>query len=168
MDFRDLKEFIKDFFGYFLTFLVVIIISIYIISLQQVYGPSMNNTLKEGDIMILDKISYHIKSIQRNDIVVISFDNKIMIKRIIGLPKEKIEYKNNVLYINDKRYEEVNIEFKTGDFAPIELANDQYFVMGDNRLNSLDSRSYGPIKRENIIGRSNFRLWPLNKIGFVR
>ncbi len=167
MDFRDLTEFLKDSFKYFLVVVVVFFIVLFVATFHQVIGPSMEPHLKEGDVLLLDKLSYRFFKPSRNDIVVITQDSKNMIKRIIGLPGETISYKDNILYIDGKAYEEVNIEVATADFDQVSLGEDEYFVMGDNRINSSDSRDFGPVSKEHIIGRVVIRLWPINEFGFV-
>lgn len=126
-------------------------------------------TLKNGDILILNKLAHNYK---RFDIVVVKAHDAKLVKRIIGLPGESIEYRNNVLYIDGKVMNDVAIE-PTDDFSLEDLyglnkiPNEYYFVMGDNRDGSSDSRDYrvGLIKRENILGKTIFRLFPFNKIG---
>ena len=167
MDFRDLKEFIKDTFKYLLVVIGVFLIIMFVVTFQQVIGPSMEPTLKEGDVLLLDKITYRIFEPSRNDIVVIEEDSKNMVKRIIGLPGETISYKDNILYINDESYEETHIDVATSDFDSITLKEDEYFVMGDNRINSSDSREFGPVDRKHIIGRVALRIWPFNNFGLV-
>ena len=175
MDFRDIKEFFKDIFKYIITFIVVILIILYVVTLQQVVGPSMSPTLKDQDIVILSKIHYRIFDIKRFDIVALKYnDTKYLIKRIIGLPGDKIEYKNNILYVNGKGIKEkfltedvVTNDFSLTDINYEEIPNDMYLVLGDNRSNSLDSRKIGLIKKSDILGRVNIRIWPINKLKLV-
>lgn len=178
MDFRDIKEFMNDMMKYIITAFVVIFIVVYIVSVQQVVGPSMNPTLKEGDILILDKISYRMRDIRRNEVVALKYDaSKYLVKRIIGLPGENIAYKDNYLYIDGKKYQETIYDnMKTEDFTLEEIAgvdkipDDMYLVLGDNRGNSQDSRDskIGLIKKSDIIGRTFIRIWPLNGIKLVK
>ena len=86
MDFRDIKEFLKDSLKYIIMILIILIIVIYIVSFQQVIGPSMSPTLKEGDVLIVNKIIYKFREIKRNEVVVFKYDEKLLIKRIVGLP----------------------------------------------------------------------------------
>lgn len=176
MDFRDIKEFINDMMKYVITAFIVIFIVVYIVSVQQVVGPSMNPTLEEGDILILDKISYRIRDIRRNEVVALKYDaSKYLVKRIIGLPGENIEYKDNYLYINGEKYQETIYEgITTEDFTLQQIAgidkipDNMYLVLGDNRSNSQDSRDIGLIKKEDILGRTFVRIWPLKGIKFVK
>lgn len=165
---RDIKEFIKDFAIYFFIIVGVILTIKYVVSLEQVVGPSMQPNYKSGDLLLLNKISYRFRNPRMFEVVVISNDEtKYMIKRIIGLPGDSIEYKDNKLYINGEVTKEYfETEGITNDFSLSELEydvipDDYYFVMGDNRENSLDSRYYGLIKKDQILGKVQFRLWPI-------
>ena len=167
MDFREAKEFLKDFGSYIIVGIIVILLFIYVVAFIQVQGPSMQTTFTEGDLVFLSKVHYKFSDVKRGEVLI--FENKgvkNLIKRVIGLPGEKIEVKNNTLYINDQAYEEdyladgtVTYDFKT-DVIP----ENCYFVLGDNRQNSQDSRELGCIKKENIIGKVIVRFWPINKM----
>lgn len=174
-------EIIKTILTYVFIILIVIIIRIFFIDPVRVDGTSMDTTLSNGEILILNKIVYKKEDIKRFDIIVIKEDdniflkNKKIIKRVIGLPGETIEYKDNVLYINGKEMKDPYPSTKTDDFSIEDIGHekipgDTYFVMGDNRSDSLDSRypSVGVIKKEQIIGRAKFAIWPLNKFGSVK
>ena len=162
----------KEIVPYILVILLAILIRTFIASPVRVNGSSMYATLKEGDILLLNKID---KNYKRFDIVVINNNGTKLIKRIIGLPGENVEYKNNSLYINNKYVKDVSKEV-TGDFSLEDLygykmiPKGYYFVMGDNRDGSSDSRDLriGLIKKSDIKGKAKFRLWPLNKIGKVK
>ena len=91
MDLRDIKEFLKDALKYIIAIVVILIVAIYVVSFQEVIGPSMNNTLKSGDITVVNKLVFRLRNIKRNEIVSLKKDDKIMVKRIIGLPGEHIE-----------------------------------------------------------------------------
>ena len=171
MDFRDITEFFKDAFKYIIVIVIVLFLFIFVVGLQQVIGPSMSPNINEGDILIVNKLIYRLKDIERNDIVILSQDEKYMVKRVIGLPGDKIEYKDNYLYVNGKKYKEkfLSDNVVTEDFSLKELGYDKipdgmYLVLGDNRTNSQDSRDYGLIKKDKIIGRASIRIWPFNKI----
>ena len=167
MDFRDISEFLKDTFKYILVVVGVFLVVMFVVTFQQVIGPSMEPTFNEGDVLLLDKLSYRFFKPSRNDIVVIEEDSKNMIKRIIGLPGETISYKDNILYIDGESYKETNITVETADFEAVTLGSDEYFVMGDNRINSSDSREFGAVDRKHIVGRVALRIWPFNKFGIV-
>jgi signal peptidase I len=173
MDWLDFKEFIKDSFVYIATFAVVILILVYIVSLTQVVGPSMDKTLGDGDITVVSKIHYLIFKIKRGDIISFKYDDtKYLIKRIIGLPGDKIEYKEGQLYVNDELSEESYIydnpdktNVLTKDFGIV--PDDYYFVLGDNRDDSLDSRFIGNVPKEDIIGKIIFRLFPFHRMKII-
>lgn len=167
MDWLDIKEFIKDTVKYVLFIASVLFIAIYVISLQQVVGSSMAPTLNNGDVLILDKLSPKFINLKRGDIVSFYYDDsKFLVKRIIGLPGETVEIKDNKIYINNEIIEDYinNIEmddFKLEDTVP----QNSYFVLGDNRNDSLDSRDsrVGFVKKDDIIGKKFIRIWPLFK-----
>ena len=157
---------IKD---YVYIVLAVLIIRTYIVTPATVDGDSMNNTLLDGQIVILNKITYRFNDVNRFDIVVIENreDNDKIIKRIIGLPNEKIRYIDNKLYINDKLIE-TNLSFKKTQDFEYETKNDEYFVLGDNRVVSKDSRILGNFKKEDIVGKVSIRIYPLDRIGSIK
>ncbi len=164
-------KFLKELLPYLIIIVVVVFIRTFIATPVRVDGSSMVPTLKNNDILILNKLARNYK---RFDIVVVRAHNAKLVKRIIGLPGESIEYKDNKLYINGKVIKDVTPE-ETDDFSLEELygmkkiPDGYYFVMGDNRDGSSDSRDYriGLIKKENILGKTILRLWPLNKIKFL-
>lgn len=175
MDWLDIKEFLKDSAKYILTIIAVLFIVIYVVSVQQIMGPSMKPTLNNGDIVLLNKFQYRLFDIKRNQIIALNYkDTKYMVKRVIGLPGEKIEFKDNTLYINDKAYTEPFIKnVKTNDFSLKDIGydvipDDMYLVLGDNRENSMDGRDFGLISKKDIIGKASIRIWPLNKIKIIR
>ena len=146
----------------------------------EVEGASMENTLHNGDNLIVDKLSYRFHDPERFDIIVFPFqfqDNTYYIKRIIGLPGETVQIMDDgSIYINGEKLEEnygmeVTKPETIGRAAePIELGDDEYFVMGDNRNNSSDSRTdmVGNITRENIIGKAWLRIWPVSDFGVLQ
>ena len=155
---------IKEFLPYVLILVGVVLIKLFVVGTVRVNGNSMYPTLKNNDIMILNKISYYFKNIERFDIVVVKYKDHYIIKRVIGLPGEVVEYKDNKLYIDGRkikdRYNSVNQE----DFIK-NLDKDEYFVMGDNRGDSLDSRIVGPIDKKEIMGNSEFIIFPFSRFG---
>ena len=163
-------DFIKEISVYVIIIVVIVLLKIYVVSPIRVNGTSMNPTLKNGDIMILNKIGYRITKIKRFDIVVIKYKDELLIKRVIGLPGEKIKYENNTLYVNDKALDEAfdktyTYNFSIKEIGSITVPEDSYFVLGDNREVSKDSRSIGFIDREDIVGKSSLTLFPLNRFG---
>lgn len=154
------------------TFLIIMFVG----QRTSVSGPSMNDTLQDGDQLILEKVSYRFKDPARFDVIVFRFahaKNMFYIKRIIGLPGETVQILGNDIYIDgellEENYGREPIQDAKLAADPITLGEDEYFVLGDNRNNSSDSRdpSVANVKRSQIIGRAWLRIWPLNKIGFV-
>ena len=144
----------------------------------KVDGSSMNPTLENNDSLWVDKLSYTIGDPKRFDIIIFKYDNDTdYVKRIIGLPGEKVRIdQNGNIYINEVLLEEnygkeVILPSKIGRAGQnILLGHDEYFVLGDNRNNSSDSRfaDVGNIKREDIVGKARLRIYPFNKIGIVK
>ena len=169
MDWLDIKEFLKDTFKYILFIVVVLVIAIYIIGLQQIVGDSMNPTLQNGDVVIIDKLTPKLINLKRGDIISFYYDDtKFLVKRIIGLPGEYVEINNNDIYINGELIvdyvENFNVkDFKLNDLGFDKIPENMYFVLGDNREISLDSRdnSVGLVKKEDIIGKKLIKIWPL-------
>lgn len=164
-----MKRIIKELYPYVIIVIVVVLFRTFIATPVRVDGDSMNSTLNDGDILILNKLNHNYK---RFDVVVIDINKTKLVKRIIGLPGENIEYKENELYINGQKIDDIETS-RTANFSLKELYDKEkipegyYFVMGDNRGNSLDSRDYrvGLIKKSNIVGTTSIRLFPFNKIG---
>ena len=141
-----------------------------------VNGDSMNATLEDGDNLIVDKISYRFKNPERYDIIVFPYkyqEKTYYIKRIIGLPGETVEIEDGVIYIDGEVLEESYGKevMRSAGIAsePIELGEDEYFVLGDNRNNSEDSRfaNIGNVQKEHIIGKVWFRIVSWNEFGFL-
>lgn len=163
---------------YILTVLVLTYLIIHFIGQRtEVIGPSMQPTLYSDDNLIVEKITYRFHDPKRFDIIVFPFqyaDKTYYIKRIIGLPGEtvRIDWEGNI-YINDEllneHYGKEVIQYPGLAENTITLAEDEYFVMGDNRNDSSDSRdpSVGNIKRKDIIGRAVFRIWPFSAFGKI-
>lgn len=146
----------------------------------QVSGASMEATLSDGDNLIVDKITYRFRDPQRFDIIVFPFqydESTYYIKRIIGLPGETVQIgEDGTIYINGEVLKEsygrevIKAENIGLAAEPITLGEDEYFVLGDNRNNSSDSRTQivGNIHRDDIIGRAWLRIWPFDKFGILK
>ncbi|MCD7818733.1 MAG: signal peptidase I [Lachnospiraceae bacterium] len=140
-------------------------------------GSSMNDTLTDGDNLIVEKLSYRFGDPQRFDIIVFrpyEDSNEYYIKRIIGLPGETVRIdEDGVIYINgevlEEDYGKAVIENPGRAAEEITLGEDEYFVLGDNRNNSTDSRTekVGNVSRDSIVGKAWVRIWPLGSIGFL-
>ena len=139
-----------------------------------VEGQSMDPTFLEKEYLIIDEISYRLKEPERGEVVVFKAPvthNDYYLKRIIGLPGERVKVEDNkvIIYNNDNSqgvviFEDYTAEEGTPGVTTVTLEPDEYFVMGDNRNASFDSRRFGPIKRDDIVGRTWLRGWPLNRI----
>lgn len=162
------KDVFLDFLPYIIIVLVVLIIRSFIATPVRVNGSSMETTLLNGETMILNKLAIKVKGVNRWDIVVIKTSDSFIIKRVIALPGETIKYEDETLYINNKKVKDNYSLSETEDFKEIVLDKDEYFVMGDNRYVSQDSRVVGPIKKETIIGKTNIRLFPIDKLGLIK
>ena len=176
-----MNKFLKEWLPYLIIIIIVVIIRTYIVTPVIVRGDSMYDTLKDGEVLLLGKINYRLSDIKRFDIVVIKdLQGEIIIKRIILLPGDNIENKDDVLYINGKAYnkrftDDVTEDFTLEEICQIHQVNcttkipkDMYLVLGDNRDVSADSRVKGLINRSQIQGKAFFRLWPFNKIGVIK
>ena len=172
MDLREAREFIIDSSKMILTIVLVIVFIMYIATIQQIVGSSMSPTYESQDIVVLNKLHYIFFDVKRIDVVSFEYDStKYLIKRVIGLPGDKIEYKDNVLYINDKKIEEeylskdtVTENFSLMDLGYEVIPKDMYLVLGDNREDSLDSREIGLVKEKEILGKVDLRIWPIFRI----
>ena len=171
---------ILEIFSFILYMAVVVGFSFFVITYvgQRTYvsGSSMENTLSDGDNLIVDKITYRFSAPKRYDVIVFPFryqKNVYYIKRVIGLPGETVQIKNGDIYIDGEiLYESYGREvMKHAGLAaePITLGEDEYFVLGDNRNDSTDSRdpNVGVIHRDEIIGRAWVRIWPLEDIEVI-
>ncbi len=158
---------IKDLIPYLVIILVVALLRMYIITPIMVQGESMVPTLSGGEVMLLKKYDTNYK---RFDIVVVnsSVEGNNLIKRVIGLPGETIKCKDDKLFVNDEEINDLYAKGSTGIIKEVTLKDDEYFLMGDNRSVSLDSRILGIIKKEEIEGTTSLVLFPFNKIGVVK
>ena len=158
-----MKKFIKEAIPYVVIIVVVALIRTFIITPVRVTGDSMVPTLTDGEIMLL----YKLADIERNDIVVIDTDSSdgYIIKRLIGMPGETIECENGSIFINGKKVNDKYGDGITEDFEKVKLEDGEYFVMGDNRTWSKDSRVFGPVKEEEILGTTSITIFPFNRIG---
>ena len=161
---------IKELIPYVVIILIVVLIRTFIITPVRVNGVSMEETLHDGEILLLEKCD---TNYDRFDIVVVKYNKEKLVKRVIGLPGDMVEYKNNILYINGEKIDEVFTDEITDDFSLKKLGYDiipegYYFVVGDNRDDSLDSRYLGLFKKDSIEGKVVFRIFPFNKFGKIK
>lgn len=171
---------LKEIASWLLYFVVLIGISLFIITFvgqrTMVDGSSMEPTLSDGDNLIVDKLSYRFREPERYDIIVFPYrhaERTYYIKRIIGMPGETIQVKGGKVYIDGEDLgESYGAErMEQGGIAetPIKLGEDEYFVLGDNRNHSSDSRdpNVGVLKREEVIGRAWVRIYPFHKMEVI-
>lgn len=177
-----MKKALKEILSTSLYLLVVLAVTYLVIHFvgqrTQVQGESMEPTLQDGDNLIVDKITYRFNEPERFDIIVFPFKYKedtFYIKRIIGLPGETVQITNEgEIFINDELLKEgygKEVMLDPGNaYTPITLGEDEYFVLGDNRNNSSDSRSssVGVIHKDDIIGRAWMRIWPFSEFGILK
>jgi len=174
------KPFIKDLLSTLLSLVIMAALVLFILnfvgSRVSVEGTSMYSTLNDRDQLVEDILTYKfIRDPQRFEIVIFKLKNDpdtYYIKRVIGLPGETVQIINSVIYINGEELQEEygkGVYFLAGSAAdPVVLGEDEYFVLGDNRTNSIDSRyAVGKVKRSQITGRAVFRVWPLSGFGSV-
>ena len=176
------RSIFKEILGW-LVYIAILLAAVYVLityvgQRTEVSGHSMEPTLQHGDNLIVDKISYRFHDPSRYDIIVFPYkyeENTFYIKRIIGLPGEIVQVKDGYTYINGKKLtsdiygREVMDEPGIAE-EPVKLGKDEYFVLGDNRNHSSDSRdpSVGVLHRKDLIGRAWVRIWPFSDIGFIR
>ena len=176
------KGLLATLFGWIVYILVIIVLTYVIITFvgqrTVVSGSSMETTLSDGDNLIVDKLSYRFRDPERYDIIVFPYkyeENTFYIKRIIGMPGETIQIIDGYVYINNELLETDIYGAEVMEYASlaadeIELGEDEYFVLGDNRNHSSDSRdpSVGVLTREDLIGRAWVRIYPFNEMGVIR
>lgn len=179
-----MNKVMKEMINTLLYLLVVLCLTYVVVNFvgqrTKVEGASMETTLSDGDNIIVDKITYRFNEPQRYDIIVFPFqyqENTYFIKRIIGLPGETIQIDlDGTIYIDGEVLKEnygreiIQPEHVGIAIEPVTLGEDEYFVMGDNRNNSSDSRTevVGNILKDDIIGRAWLRIWPLSEIGVLK
>lgn len=153
---------------------IAIFINLFLVQATQVLGQSMEPNLHTQQRVLVEKVSYRfLHAPQRGDIVVIDLDKEnkaddMLIKRVIGLPGDTIELRGGEVYIDGERLEESWMpNVGGGSYGPTTIPSLHVFVMGDNRGASNDSRSFGPVHVDNLVGRAWFSYWPLENIGLI-
>lgn len=176
------KESIEWLKAFGIGIIIFIIIRAFLFSNYVVEGESMLPTLQDGNKLIVNKLGYKITDFKHFDVIVFHANEKEdYVKRVIGVPGDKVEYRDDQLYINGKKYSEPFLESYqnqgssgrlTGNFTLEELTGEKIvpkgklFVLGDNRLGSWDSRHFGFISIDEVVGKVNLRYWPFNEIQY--
>ena len=155
------------------------IIFLFVAQPHKVSGNSMVPTLHNGDYILTEKLTYRFREPEREDIIIFKNpqnESQDFVKRILGIPGDRIKITDSSVYINSLRIKEGylpnGLQTKDGDYltqnTEVKIGEDQYFVMGDNRSHSLDSRDWGPVSFDKIIGKAFFRYWPLSAAGLLK
>lgn len=169
MEKEETKFNIKELIPYIVILIIIILIRTYIVTPIRVNGISMQETLQGNEYMLL----YKFEDIKRYDIVVADLyegNKKVdsIIKRVFGMPGETIKIEDSMIYINGRKIEDPYGYGSTNDVDEITLGSDEYFLLGDNRGVSLDSRIVGPVKKNHIEGVTHFIIFPFDKFGEVK
>ena len=180
MDVTSIKKIIVEVKEILLPLLVVILFMTFIISQNKIPTPSMVDTLRIGDRLLVSRIPFYYRSPQRGEIVVFNGpDGNPWIKRVVGMPGEVIDIKEGNIYINGTYFDETAYLQEKGvsELSPIEptvvvypytVPKGHYFLLGDNRLESKDCRYIGAIADEEITGKALFKVYPLNQMGVLK
>jgi signal peptidase I len=156
-----------------LAFLIVLPIRYFVFQPFLVQGQSMEPNFHQGDYLLVDELSFRFREPRRGEVIVFRYPPRPQlryIKRIIGLPGDEVVIKNGLVLINGKILDESEYlpqGTQTQGYLEIKLGENEYFVLGDNRNASSDSRFWGPLKKENIIGRVFFRAWPFSALAKI-
>jgi signal peptidase I len=170
---RNLIEWIAVLGG---AFIVALVIKTFLLQAFFIPSASMETTLLKNDRILVNKLSYRLHDINHGDIVVFErppsepvSDIKDLIKRVVAVAGDTVEARNGSLFLNGQLVIEPYLDegVVTTDFGPITVPSDHLFVMGDNRGDSRDSRVFGPIDEELVIGRAFVRVWPYDRLGLL-
>ncbi len=169
IDILDVKEFLKDSAIYIGIFLFVFLVIVYVVGFSRVVGPSMQNSLNDGDITVVSNFHYNLFSIKRDDVVLVRHTNAMLIKRVVGLPGDSLSFENGVLFVNGEVYENENFIIDPNFNESYDEIEDGYiFILGDNQTDSLDSRDIGSVSKDGVEGKVVFVFFPFNNMGFVK
>lgn len=181
---RDIYKLILDILIFirtiFISFLCLLVFSNFLLKPSKIIGNSMFPTLEDGELVFSNVLLNLVGTIQYGDIVTVHEPNtkKLWVKRVIALPLDTIEIKNGIVYVNDVEVEETYLDqafiqdvmeeqeylYFTSDYPKITLKEDEYFLMGDNRISSTDSRVHGPFQRKDIIAKDIYVFFPFSKV----
>ncbi|OGG22363.1 signal peptidase I [Candidatus Gottesmanbacteria bacterium RIFCSPHIGHO2_02_FULL_40_13] len=157
---------------------IFVVVYLFLVQPHEVKGSSMEVSFHNNEYILTDKISYRFINPDRGDVIIFKAPNNPevdYIKRVIGLPEDKVKVEKGYVYVNDQKLTENYLREKTylypgsfmGEGVNITVPKDHLFVMGDNRAHSSDSREFGPVLRDSIIGKAFLRYWPLSEFGLV-
>ncbi len=150
---------------------LALVIIVFLYQPVKVEGTSMAPLLSDQERIFINKFVYRFEPIERGDVVVFWYPldrSKSFIKRVIGLPGETVEIRHGVVYVNAQSIAEPYVPPQyedMGDYGPVRVPSDSYFVMGDHRISSNDSRVFGPVSNRYIYGRAVFAYWPVDHFG---
>jgi len=165
---HGLRDWFKDFLRALVFFLVL---QTYVVQGFVIEGACMEPELHSREKIIVNKMIYHLQEPEIGEVVVFSYPlepGKDFIKRVVGVPGDLIEIRDGYLYRNDKKMQEPFVkEYVFGSFGPVRVPADRLCVMGDNRNNSHDSRSWGLLDRKMVKGRAEFKFWPVNQMARI-
>jgi signal peptidase I len=155
--------------------IIALLINLFLAQATRVYGQSMEPNLHTDQRLVVEKISYshslHIRGPQHGDVVVLQVDenSELLIKRVIGLPGDRVEIRGGQVFINGMGLDEPYLTQPThGDYGPVDVQPLHIFVLGDNRGFSNDSRAFGPVPLDHVVGRAWLSYWPPDQWGLVR
>lgn len=167
---NEVRSWMRDVFFAAMT---AILIVIFVVQPVKVEGTSMQPELSDQERIFVNKFVYHFSEIERGDVVVFWYPRdptKSFIKRVIGLPGEHVEISEGVVLLNGERLQEPYLTPRFHDnrsFGPVRVTPNHYFVLGDHRNSSNDSRNWGLVPRQNIFGKAILRYWPVSKLGLI-
>lgn len=161
-----------------ISLVIILPIRYYVVQPFFVKGASMESNFEDGDYIFVDEVSYELGEPKRGDVAIFRYpldQKQFFIKRVVGLPEETIEIKDNKVIIYNKQYPQgmvlqepyLDPGQETLGSLRTKLDDNEYFVLGDNRAKSSDSRRWGPVNRELITGKAFIRLWPLSRAGRI-
>jgi signal peptidase I len=150
---------------------IAVLINLFLAQATRVYGSSMEPNLHTDQRLVVEKVSYRLHAPRRGDVVVLRPERgpELLIKRVIGLPGETLKIEKGLVYINGKPIEEPYLEYRSDrSYGPTTVPAGHIFVMGDNRGASNDSRVFGPVSLDRVVGRAWVSYWPLEQLGIVK
>ncbi len=168
--FNEIKIWVRD--ALFASVLALLIV-FFVVQPVRVEGVSMQPRLVDQERIFVNRFIYHVKEIHRGDIVVFWYPkdtSKSFIKRVIGVPGDIIEIKSGTVYNNGRKLDEIYLRPDYIDhrsYPPVKVTADNYYVLGDHRDSSNDSRNWGFVPRDNIYGKAIFRYWPVTRLGTI-